>query len=148
MRGFTYASGTASSVSISADTGTEIRQKSSARSTRPSATISAAVGMAFDDVGERADLVGLDAPAELLELDDTVVRGARRALVAAAVLEDDEAVAVGHVLELAARGDGGRVLLVLDRVQEHVLHGAVQRIDALDEDDEVRRGKTRGTGRG
>jgi len=95
-----------------------------------------------------ADLVGLDAPAEPLELDDAVVRRARCALVAAAVLEDDEAVAVGHVLELAARGDCGRVLLVLDRVQEHVLHGAVQRIDALDEYDEVGAGKLAEQARG
>ena len=44
---------------------------------------------------------------------------------------------LGMSSSLPARGDRGRVLLVLDRVQEDVLHGAVQRIDAFDEHDEV-----------
>src|SRR4029079_13334078 len=80
----------------------------------------------------------LDAPAETLELHDAIIRGAGRALVAATILEDDEAVAVRHVLELAAGGDRRRVLLVLDRMQEHVLDRVGDRVDALDEHDEVR----------
>ncbi len=51
MRGLTNESGIASSVSTSASIGTDRRQKSSARSLRPSATSSTAVGIALFDAG-------------------------------------------------------------------------------------------------
>ena len=103
MRGFTYASGIASSVSTSARIGTEIRQNSSARSTRPSATSSAAVGHRLVRRRQRARLGRLDAPAELVELDQAEIGDPGLAFVAAAVLEHDETVAVG-LLDEVARG--------------------------------------------
>ena len=56
--GFTYASGTASSVSTIDAMGTDSRQKSSARSSGPSRAISAAVGIALVDVGSARSSAG------------------------------------------------------------------------------------------
>ena len=101
-------------------------------------TSSAAVGIALFDVGQRARLGGLDAPSELVELDQAEVGRARLALVAAAVLEHHEAVAVGLLDEMPEARDGRRVLVVVDRMQEDVADAAVDGIDALDVDDDAR----------
>ena len=51
IRGFTYDSGMASNTSTSALIGTEMRQKSSARSVAPSPTSKASNGSALTDKG-------------------------------------------------------------------------------------------------
>jgi hypothetical protein len=87
---------------------------------------------------QRARFVRLDPPAELRELDRPEVGGTGLALVAPPILEHDEAVAVGHFLEGAGAGDGGDVVTVVDGMQENVANGAVERVDAFDEHDEIR----------
>ena len=137
MRGFTYDSGTASSVSTSAEIGTDSRQKSSARSTRPSAATRIARRNRLGRDRQVAQLGRLDPAAELLEFDDPVFGRPRLAFVAPAVGQDDEAVAVGGFLEHALAGHRRHVLAFLDRVQEDVADVAVEGIDAVDVDDEV-----------
>ena len=58
IRGFTCASGTASSVSTSAEIGTDSRQNISAFSTAPPIAMSADVGIALVDVGSARNSAG------------------------------------------------------------------------------------------
>src|SRR4030095_8706990 len=85
IRGLTCESVIASSVSTTAEIGTDSRQKSSARSTRPSAARSGGGGIGLRGGGRVPNLGGLDPPPKLLELDDPVFGGTGLAFVAPAV---------------------------------------------------------------
>jgi hypothetical protein len=90
------------------------------------------------DTGSARAVAGSITRPRPLELDDPEIGAAGRALVAPAVLEHDVARAVGSFLEARHARERRRVLLVVDRVQEDVADRAVERVDALEEHDEVR----------
>ena len=87
---------------------------------------------------QRANFGGFDAPAQLAELRDPEFGGARLTLVASAVLQHDEAVAVLGVLEPTRAGDGRHVLVALDGMKENVADRPVETVDALYENDQPR----------
>ncbi len=93
------------------------------------------------EVGSARSSAGSILRPEPAELDDPVFGGAGLAFVAAAVVQHDEPVAVGGDLERARPRHRRRVLAVLDRMQEDVANGPVERIDAFDENDEIRPAK-------
>src|SRR6185295_11324485 len=95
-------------------------------------------GNGFRRRGQRAQLRRLDPASERAEFHDLVIGGAGLAFVAASVGEHDEAVAVRALLKRSLPGDGRRVLALVDRVEENVANGPVERVDALDENDQLR----------
>ena len=117
--------------------GTDRRQNISARSTGPSMPIRMAVGIAFVDVGSARSSAGsIRRPSDP---NSTTRKSAAPgfAFVPAAVAQDDEAVAVRGFLQRPRARDRRDVLALLDRVQEDIANGAVERVDALDEDHEI-----------
>src|SRR4029450_7821648 len=87
--------------------------------------------------GQRARLRGLDAPAELVEFDQPKIGRTRLALIAPAIFQHHEAVAIGLFDELPGGRDGGGILRIVDRMEEYVADAPVDGIDAFDIDDDA-----------
>src|SRR5690242_17010101 len=86
---------------------------------------------------QRAQLRRLDPAAELFELDHAIFGCSGLAFVTTAVFQNDEAIAVGGLLQMPARSDGRGVDVGLNRVQEDVANRTVERIDRFDESHQV-----------